>query len=152
MCYATTVCSTRVVRVHLCVRSFGSGVLPTYESREVSTDEFQIPVDSRSSILGSFTLLWILRHPTLTNWCFPGIKMYILIYSAYPIYQTILYVQFAPGSLILKTCFSVLIWCSCATNFLLLSRGGWQLLRYKSFVVQCFAWIVSNIRNKPHVF
>ena len=37
MCYATTVCSTRVVRVHLCVRSFGSGFLPTYESREVST-------------------------------------------------------------------------------------------------------------------
>ena len=37
MCYATTVCSTRVVRVGLCVRSFGRGFLPTYESREVST-------------------------------------------------------------------------------------------------------------------
>ena len=38
MCYATTVCSTRVVRVDLCVRSFGRGFLPMYESREVSTD------------------------------------------------------------------------------------------------------------------
>ena len=37
MCYATTVCITRVVRVGLCVRSFGRGFLPTYESREVST-------------------------------------------------------------------------------------------------------------------
>ena len=37
MCYATTVCSTRVVRVGLCVRSFGRGFLPMYESREVST-------------------------------------------------------------------------------------------------------------------
>ena len=37
MCYATTVCSTRVVRVGLCVRSFGRGFLPIYESREVST-------------------------------------------------------------------------------------------------------------------
>ena len=38
MCYATTVCSTRVVRVGLCVHSFGRGFLPTYESREVSTE------------------------------------------------------------------------------------------------------------------
>ena len=37
MCYATTFFSTRVVRVGLCVRSFGRGFLPTYESREVST-------------------------------------------------------------------------------------------------------------------
>ena len=37
MCYATTVCSTRAVRVGLCVRSFGRGFLPMYESREVST-------------------------------------------------------------------------------------------------------------------
>ena len=37
MCYATTVCSTRVVRVGLCVRIFGRGFLPMYESREVST-------------------------------------------------------------------------------------------------------------------
>ena len=37
MCYATTVCSTRVVRVGLYVRSFGRGFLPMYESREVST-------------------------------------------------------------------------------------------------------------------
>ena len=37
MFYATTVCSTRVVRVGLCVRSFGRGFLPMYESREVST-------------------------------------------------------------------------------------------------------------------
>ena len=37
MCYATTVCSTRVMRVGLCVRSFGRGFLPMYESREVST-------------------------------------------------------------------------------------------------------------------
>ena len=37
MCYATTVCSTRVVRVGLCVRSFDRGFLPMYESREVST-------------------------------------------------------------------------------------------------------------------
>ena len=37
MCYATTVCSTWVVRVGLCVRSFGKGFLPMYESREVST-------------------------------------------------------------------------------------------------------------------
>ena len=37
MCYATTVCSTWVVRVGLCVRSFGRGFLPMYESREVST-------------------------------------------------------------------------------------------------------------------
>ena len=37
MCYATTVCSTQVVRVGLCVRSFGRGFLPMYESREVST-------------------------------------------------------------------------------------------------------------------
>ena len=39
MCYATTVCSTRVVRVGLCVRSFGRGFLPMYESREVSTNK-----------------------------------------------------------------------------------------------------------------
>ena len=38
MCYATTVCSTRFVRVGLCVRSFGRGLLPMYESREVSTE------------------------------------------------------------------------------------------------------------------
>ena len=38
MCYATTVCSTRVVRVGLCIRSFGMGFLPMYESREVSTE------------------------------------------------------------------------------------------------------------------
>ena len=37
MSYPTTVCSTRVVRVGLCVRSFGRGFLPMYESREVST-------------------------------------------------------------------------------------------------------------------
>ena len=37
MCYAPTVCGTRVVRVGLCVRSFGRGFLPMYESREVST-------------------------------------------------------------------------------------------------------------------
>ena len=41
MCYATTVCSTRVVRVGLCVSSFGSGFLPMYESREVSTSDRQ---------------------------------------------------------------------------------------------------------------
>ena len=39
MFYATTVCSTRVVRVGLCVRSFGRGFLPIYESREVSTGQ-----------------------------------------------------------------------------------------------------------------
>ena len=37
MCYATTVCSTRVVRVGLCIRSFGRRFLPMYECREVST-------------------------------------------------------------------------------------------------------------------
>ena len=37
MCYDTTVCSTRVVHVGLCVRIFGRGFLPTYDSREVST-------------------------------------------------------------------------------------------------------------------
>ena len=46
MCYATTICSTQFVRVGLCVRSFGRGFLPMYESREVSTflklDSFEI--------------------------------------------------------------------------------------------------------------
>ena len=42
MCYDTTVCSTRVVRVGLCVRSFGRGFLPMYESCEVSTGRFGI--------------------------------------------------------------------------------------------------------------
>ena len=37
MCYATTVCSTLVVRVGLCAPSFGRGFLPMYDSREVST-------------------------------------------------------------------------------------------------------------------
>ena len=37
MSYATTVCSTWVVRVGLCVRSFGRGFLPMYDPREVST-------------------------------------------------------------------------------------------------------------------
>ena len=37
MCYATNVCSTRVVLIGLCVHSFGRGFLPMYESREVST-------------------------------------------------------------------------------------------------------------------
>ena len=37
MRYATTVCSTWVVRVGLCVRNFGRGFLPMYEFREVST-------------------------------------------------------------------------------------------------------------------
>ena len=37
MCYDTTACSTRVVRVGLCVRIFGRGFLPMYEYREVST-------------------------------------------------------------------------------------------------------------------
>ena len=37
MCYANTVCSTRVVRVGLCVHIFVRGFLPMYESREVST-------------------------------------------------------------------------------------------------------------------
>ena len=37
MWYATTACSTRFVRVCLCVRSFVRGFLPMYESREVST-------------------------------------------------------------------------------------------------------------------
>ena len=37
MCYDTTVCITRVVRIGLCVHSFGRRFLPMYESREVST-------------------------------------------------------------------------------------------------------------------
>ena len=52
MCYATTVCSTRVVRVGLCVRSFGRGFLPMYESREVSTKKYPFSVSFYISLLG----------------------------------------------------------------------------------------------------
>ena len=59
MCYATTVCSTRVVRVGLCVRSFGRGFLPMYESREVST-KIKIIMQAQSILSISFVAIYLL--------------------------------------------------------------------------------------------
>ena len=63
MCYATTVCSTRVLRVGLCVHSFGRGFLPMYESGEVSTHPRQVLGSSaltkfRGGIFHAHKMVW----------------------------------------------------------------------------------------------